>query len=261
MKNRMYKQWQIALLLLFSAASWGANLDRGIASEIDQYIHGLQSQDHLTVKATADKISASGLNDNRLYGAVEKVIGNYHQAQLLTPRDKALASTMTSLLRAISASGEQKYSSVLNEILHGSPSRASRNRAKHSLNKISWYAARNKIMQDTANHQPGQSAISTRYLNLLNHADPKMNRYAAEELYRLGKAEDIVLSKIMASLRQGLHQNSGKIHNDTIAWYCRVSVKLGSGKYQQEIQHIIDDESVDKKIRKHCRKEMERVQG
>ena len=181
-----------------------------------------------------------------------------HRLQLQTPRDKALIPVMVSLLRALAASGSTDYRPALSQVLRESKSRSSRNRAKHVLTKISWYAERNKIMQNMKHHQSTQSLMSTRYLNLLNHYNRNMNRYAAAELYRLGNAEDIVLKRLWSALQSGVKQEKGSLHTDVMAWYCRTIVKLARNDYQERIKELIDDTTVNEKIRNHCSKELSR---
>lgn len=166
---------------------------------------------------------------------------------------------MVALLRALSASGDTYYTASIRKISDETKSVASENRAKHSLSKISWYAIRNKLMQDMNNHKEGQSYISTRYINLLNHPKLNIKRYAAEELYRLGSAEDAVVDKLWSGLDTKL--GGGKpspLKTDTLAWYCRAIVKLAKENYRDRIQDIIADRSINAKIRKHCKKELSR---
>lgn len=226
--------------------------------EIDGYIHELQSKNLSMVSTAADKVSASGLSDKRLFEEVQKVLLEVHQRQLQTPSDKSLSPPVISLLRALASSGDFHYTAAINRLRHESKSRSARNRAKHVLGKMSWYSQRNKIMQDMSTHRKAQSLLSTRYLNMLNYSDLNMNRYAAEELYRLGAAEGVVTDQIWSDFQKGVREDKGKLHVDVMAWYCRVSVKLARESYRAEIEQLIDDKSVNAKIRRHCEKELSR---
>ena len=244
--------------LMISTCAWANNIESQVNAEINNYIRGLQSSSLTEITRTADQISASGLSDKRLYNAVQSTLMEKHNQQLKTPKDKALIPVVISLLRALASSGSYNYQPAINQVLNESESRASRNRAKHVLTKISWYAKRNKIMQDMSHHESSQSVISSRYLNMLNHADMNMNRYAAEELYRLGSAEDVVVQRMWSAMQSGTKLEKGKLHTDVMAWYCRAIVKLAKNDYQERIEELVNGTSVHKKIRKHCRKELSR---
>ncbi|MBQ0712027.1 MAG: hypothetical protein KBT53_03610 [Porticoccus sp.] len=258
MKGYSYRLIILLATLLTPLVGLGEDVDQLLTAEIDQYISGLQSDNINTVEITANKISASGLSDSRLFVEVEQAIDKYHKKQMITPKDEAWVPVMTSLLRALGSSGDNKYISVLNRIVDESSSRGTRNRAVRAATKVSWYAKRNRIMQDMKNHQPGTSLITTRYLNLFTYSDQIMNRYAAEEIYRLDEADEILLGKVMSDLNKGATQDLGGHHADVMAWYCRVLGKLAKDKYGEDIQRLIDNKSVHKKIRKHCRKELDR---
>ncbi|MGS2722526.1 hypothetical protein ACVBEJ_02195 [Porticoccus sp. GXU_MW_L64] len=260
-ENNMSTKHRWIIYLLFSAvfASTAFANSSETAQEIDSYIKGLESGDSQTITRTADLISASGLSHKRLFETVERVLNGYHLRQTETPNDTSLVPPTISLIRALGASGDSRYSGFLYQIQTESRSRAARNRAKHVISKISWYRYRNDVMQDMSKHKPSQSAISTRFLNLLTNRSEKLNRYGAEELYRVGKAEPVVLNHLMNKLTEGAYEQRGGQHADKMAWYCRALIKIDYQSYKTEIDTLSKDRKVPRKIRRHCAKEIKRL--
>ena len=256
--------WSIWLLcgLLFTSNAFAGDseLEQKIQAEVDTYISALQAQDLQTVTQAAHLVSASGLSDKRLFSTVEKTLRRYHLKQTSTPGDSSLVPVVIALIRALAASGEPSHSDFLYQIQTESQSRAARNRAKHVISKVSWYRYRNDVMQDTSAHKPSQSIRSTRFLNLLTHPDKKLNRYGAEELYRLGSAESVVLDQMMSTLGTGAYQDPGGYHIDAMAWYCRTLIKIDYSSYKAQIDAIAKDRKVPKKIRRHCGKEIKKLE-
>lgn len=225
-------------------------------AEVDHYIGALNTTDLNQIAVTADLISGSGVSAPQLFDVVNNDILEFHQQQLQDSRNKPLAKAMDSLLRALASSGDSSYTTTFNKVLNESKSRMSRNRAKQGLSKVSWYKSRNQIMQEMNNHQPGQTLESTRFLNLLSDNSPIYNRYAAEELYRRGSAEPVVLKKIAANLQRDRDKNLDGVELDAAAWYCRVLGKLGKEDYRGLIESLASDSSAHKKLRKHCKKSL-----
>jgi hypothetical protein len=241
-------------LLMFPLYGFGYNLNRLQALEIDLFMEEITSSDHNKVTQTANKISASGLGDRRLFDVIEKVLLDYHKKQMSESEDESLVPPMIALIRAMASSGDFRYTPTLQRILDESKSRATRNRSKHVITKISWYSQRNRVMQDMKNHRPERSLQSTRFINLLTHHDLIFRRYAAEEINRLGGADEAVLELMAADLQQGVHEDKGKLHIDVMAWYCRTLGKVAKLEYQDLIDKLIEDKSVHKKVRRHCKK-------
>ena len=247
------------VITMLSGMAFSEGISNPFMEEIDAYKAGINSESYGTITRTAKQISASGLTNTSLFDNIEKVLLDFHQKQIASSKDESLVNPAIALMRALGSSGNDKYAVTLNMILDESPSRASRNRAKHVLGKIPWYRRRNAIMQDLANHNPDQSLQSTRFINLLTSGDYIFQRYAAEEIYRMGNAEPVVMELMASDLKKGASGEQGKLHVDTMAWYCRVLAKVARTEYHNFIQGLADDKNTHRKIKRHCRKELTRV--
>ena len=256
----MWNAGRIAVMAIsmLVATVWAQDVDSLIQQEIESYITGLQSSNLSQVASTAEKVSGSGINDDRLYKVVAEQLDKYHQQQLTNPKNESLVPVMKGLIRALASSGKYEYRFTLDRILSESKSRVSRRLAKHVGPKMLWYKQRNEIMGDMAGHVEGQSLFVTRFLNLLTHQDQTFNRYGYEELYRQGEADKVLTDYMMDKLEADSRSASGGVQIDILAWYCRTVIKLDKPGYSLRVQALVDDKSVHKKLRKHCDKEMDR---
>lgn len=251
----------LAFLLsaFLSVYSYAQSIEQQVQEEISGYIEGLQSSNILTVTNAAAQIHASGLSDKTLSNALEHKLKEYHANQLENRKDKDLVIAMKALMRAYTSSAGDKSYLLLDQIQNESKQRKSRNLAKHLKTKISWYKTRNQIMQDMSNHKAGQSLLTTRYLNLLSQETPYLKRYAAEEINRTGSAEKPITDLMLSELKVEIYQDPQGIKIDQLAWFCRTLTKITKNQYRDDIQQIVDDKSVHKKIRRHCRKALKQV--
>lgn len=246
----------ILLGLLLVHPSYGFTANNDTDQEIDRYLTDLQADDRSVMMEAIYRIGASGLSDTRLFDAVEQQLIATHSESLESPKDKAIAEEVGHLMRALASSGKQKYSATFSKLLDEGRTRSIRNRAKSSIEKLSWYASRNATMQNMAKHVEGQSIWTTRFINLLTSPDPVMQRYGAEELNRFGSADDATISVIAQQLDAGLAAlpDADKTQQNIIAWYCRLLGKYAKAEYGEKLTTISEDSSIPKKIRRHARK-------
>ena len=125
-----------------------------------------------------------------LFEKVKAKLIERHKENLLNEKDELIIHHVVNLLRTYASSGRPESYTTLNQILRESENRAIRNRAKHLMSKLDFYRQKNEIMSNLKNHKKGQSLHTTRLINLLNHHDLIMNRFAAEEIVREGVAEE-----------------------------------------------------------------------
>jgi len=251
----------LLLLICFVVANsaYAQPLQEQIKAEGDYYIQALSQSSGADLDSLANKISGSGLNDVRVFKAVQAKLLQLHQALLAAgSRDKVLGRNVNTLLRALASSGDSQYQASLQKVLDEAKSRGVRNRAKHALNKLSFYRERNQIMQDMSKHKAGQSLFTTRLLNLLNSADLRMSRFAAEEITRQGSAEQTVQAWLAQSLEAKAFKPQDKLQADTLAWYAKALGTVNKAQYHALLTKIANDESVDIKIRKHTKKILSR---
>jgi len=257
----MNKSIIVAMSILISLISFSSNAavsEKELEKEINTYIEGLNSEDSAVVKKTANAITASGLLDERLYDHIEKRLLKYHQEYVNGRTDEVTLRTTVELVRALGASGKGKYYPTFDRLLRENKARLIRNRAKRAKQTLSWYQRRNEEMHNLDSHQAGQSLFSTRILNLINHSDKTLNRYAMEELYRIGKAETVVLDNVSKKFKEEVYLDAGKLHIDVMAWHCKVLGKLGEEKHREQVKKAIDDKNIVSKIRRHCKKSLKK---
>ncbi|WP_444882957.1 hypothetical protein [Microbulbifer sp. PSTR4-B] len=223
--------------------------------EIDSFIAELKGEDNFVLTKTANRITGSGLSDERLFDAAEQVLLEKHQANMtVAQRDEKVISEIVNLLRTLSSSGNTKYSPTINKIMRESGNRAIRNRAKHVLTKFSFYQKRNALMQNMEGHVATNSLHTTRLLNLLNSNDMIMQRFAAEEVVRDGAAETVIQEWFYRAVEKDVRQPVDKLHIDTLAWYCKALGTVNKSEYKEFLSSIADDRNVHRKIRRHVKK-------
>lgn len=245
----------LIVVFAFPFSATAADLEDQLLQEVDGYIDALVKAEDNDLIAVAREITSSGLSDVRLFDNVKTILENKHQELLTEPDDDELLiyQTMT-IVRTLASSGNDMYMPVLYNIMRESNSRGVRNRAKHVLSKIKFYRDRNAIMQNMDSHVDGQSLQSTRMLNLLKNDNLIMSRFASEEIVRKGSAEPAVQEWIAQRLEERVHKVQGKLAIDTYAWYCKVLGTVNKTKYADFLTTLINDKSVDSKIRKHAKK-------
>ncbi|GLR70812.1 hypothetical protein [Agaribacter marinus] len=241
--------------ILVSSPSWALDLTLPLQQELDAYIEGLNNKTGNELAEHLGKITSSGLSDDTLFDNVRALLNSKHQALMgIASKDKIIIHQVVTMLRTLASSGNKEYVSTLTKVMSESKNRAVRNRAKHVITKIDFYRDRNKIMQDLSQHVDGQSLHTTRILNLLKHENLIMSRFAAEELVREGKADTVVQEWLAQRLASRVHQLDDKLEIDTFAWYAKVLGTVNKAKYADLLKGLINDKSVDYKIRRHAKK-------
>lgn len=242
-------------LFILPRFALATNIEVLLQQEVNGYIQQLESSQGNELAQVGNRIESSGLSDERLFSVVNRILQDKHQQQMLdSTKDKVLIHQVVTLLRTLASSGDYQYLSSIRKILGESDNRAIRNRAKHVTKKVNFYASRNGIMQNMESHKESQSLHSTRLLNLLNHHDLIMRRFAAEVIVRQGSAEESVQQLIANRVKENIHKEDSKLQIDTLAWYCKVLGTVNKDKYFDLLTKISKDKSISSKIRRHTKK-------
>jgi hypothetical protein len=230
------QKWIVATGLFLSLALACSGFSEGTrAAEVEKLMNGLSSAGSGKRIQTAKVITQSGIEDQALY---EKI------AALLTAGYKKVSDPdhvdeMSWLCKALSASGDPKYTALLQEIAKGSSSTKLKHYAEQSIDMIEEYAARIQILQSTETWNDNLSIEENRLLNMLNADNIQLKKDAAKIIVRSIQVDEKVYEVVGAELL-GMLANSrlSSQEVDTMAWLCKALAASGNSKYGETLRQV-----------------------
>ena len=259
----MKKAYLLILVLLFQFnSSFAQGNTNGLQSRLDNetssFVEKINQQHDKELIKTADLIAGTGITDQKLFDALEVKINDTIE-QYSTSKGKGkrdLARELNALMRAIGAvgAGKDETITIINSIRGASNSSGIRNRAHRLVPKLSWYKSRNKIMGSPENYQPNQKLMTHKFANLVASNQPRMGRWAAEEIFRRRGSEEIVYMKMMEALEKGKY-TTDPVKIDMLSWYSKTLKKYysESESASELLSNISNDGIVHKKLRRYAR--------
>lgn len=214
---------------------------------------------NITQRITAAKVvTRSGFQSPELYATIEKLLKKGYNSS----KDSKHIDEMSWLCKALAASGDVKYSAMLNEISAKANSSKLQKYARTSSAQIGQYAKRQEVINTTAFWDSNLSDDENRYINMLKSGDSSISRDAAKQIYRstnLNKAVyDVVEDRIHHMLS---HANTSYLETDTLAWLCKALSTSGDKKYATTLEKVISFTSNTKNtsLQSHARKALNRL--
>ena len=243
----------IMVLSFFIVLNAFADLDTLIEKETEMFKGGIGLKQDQELIALADLLTGSGLNDDGLYKAVEKRTKEEYAKHLDNPKEKQTANNLNALIRAYGSFGRGESQDFIVSLASSAKSRGVRNRAHRLNKKLDWFSKRNELMQDRSYYKPGQDLMTHRFMALVVDSDPRMRRWASEEINRRGGTGDIVYVAMANILKEeGKNFESGD-HLDSLAWYCKMLAKYKPAENAELLSSIQSDKGYNKKLRKYAR--------
>ncbi len=231
--------------LLFSGNCF-AQLDR--SGDIAELVAGIESSSRVQRVNAAKKITRSGITDQQLYEKVAEII----QAGYQLPYEKDHADELAWMCKALAASGDEKYRSLLNEVATNASSVKVKRYAEQSSELIEQYAQRSLILNETDSWDEELTAEENRLLNMLKSDDVGLRRDAAKTVVRRVQVNPKVMAEVAATLeRMSAEIQEDNLYIDTMAWLCKALAASGESSYLPQLE-TLKATSSNSKLRKYA---------
>lgn len=239
-----------AFALTVNADVANSDLAKRVEVETNDYIQKINTLRGQPLIDIADLISGSGLNDSKLYAAVEVKLNALEGEHTADPKNKLVAEELNAVMRALGSMGTKALTTV-DRILNTSTSRGVRERAVRLQPKLGWYEQRDVIMQKTDSYAPGQDLMTYRFINLIVSDDPSNGRWAAEEIVRRNGAEPIVYRKMAEVLEKQYLDIKSDVHLDELAWFSKLLSRYDGANSKEILTTIKNNPATNKKLVKY----------
>lgn len=230
------RKWIVATgLFLFLALACPGFSEVNRSEEVGKLMNGLSSAGSGTRIQTAKVITQSGIEDQALYEKVAALL----KAGYKNGTDSDHVDEMSWLCKALSASGDPKYKSLLQEVAKGSPSSKLKHYAEQSIDMIEEYAGRIQILKSTETWHDDLSVEENRLLNMLNSDNIQLKKDAAKIIVRNIQVHEKVYEVVGAELLEMLaNDRSSSQDIDTMAWLCKALAASGNSKYGDILRQV-----------------------
>ncbi|WP_321492015.1 hypothetical protein [uncultured Desulfobacter sp.] len=224
----------ISLMLLTTGGYVGAQQE----TSPERYMEMLDSPNIKTRTDAAKYISRFGMKDPVLFDAVKaKLLATYpHPTSNFTEKNE-----IGWYCKALASSGDMAYADVLKEVVEKTSSDVVRKHCHQSLDQISVYARRNKIIQDGIGKDDTLSLEEEKMIALIRSQSPKMMRDAAKTIFRNpfpGQAVTDAMSEEL--LNACAHTTRDRMMVDAMAWMCKALGASGHTKYKATLTRVIE---------------------
>lgn len=243
------------LMLVFSLAGTGfAGVDGGL--NVEALKNGLHSGSSAQRLQSAKIITESGIEDPALYEDIAVLL----RAGYPTAAESEQVDEMSWLCKALAASGNPKYKTLLQEISDKAPSMKLRHYASQSDELIGEYAERMQIMNTTETWDEDLSVQENRLVNMLNSDKLRLKMDAAKTIVRsMGIHEKVYEALATELINMVAAGTSGFVEIDTMSWMCKALAVSGNPKYAQTLKQVHDD-TRDYKLKSYAYKALKQLQ-
>jgi hypothetical protein len=207
------------------------------SKEISQLIAGIESTSWTQRVNSAKIITRSGLQDQVLYQKVADLL----KAGYSREYEKNHTDEMAWMCKALAASGDPGYRSLLNEVAVKAPNAKLRKYAKQSSGLIDQYARRSKILSAADDWDVQLTATENRLVSMLKSDNIGLRREAAKTIARTVDIHEKVFSVTAATLT-GMSKDfrPTNLYVDTMAWLCKALASSKDAKYVEVLERVID---------------------
>lgn len=210
------------------------------SEEVAGLLAGIESVSQSQRVNAAKIIFRSGLQDVALYRSIASILKDGYTQ----PFEKDHADEMAWMCKALAASGDMQYRSLLDEIAKKAPSVKIQRYAKQSSALLDQYAQRSKILNATDNWDSDLSAEDNRLISMLQSDDFGLRRDAAKMIVRNVNTDAKVFAATATTLRQMAESIQQKtIYVDTLAWLCKALAASGDAHFIKDLEHLHDTTS------------------
>jgi CII-binding regulator of phage lambda lysogenization HflD len=225
------------LMFVFSLAGTGfARVDGAL--DVETLMNGLRSGSGAHRIQIAKVITESGIEDQALYEQIAALL----QAGYPVAAKSEQVDEMSWLCKALAASGNLRYKTLLEEISDKAPSMKLQHYADQSAEMIEEYAERMQIMNATETWDEDLSVEENRLVNMLNSDKLRLKMDAAKTIVRSIGVDEKVFEALASELSNMVAAGrSGFVEIDTMSWMCKALAVSGNPKYAQTLQQVHDD--------------------
>jgi hypothetical protein len=251
MKSR-FVAWGV-LFCLSLAGNGFAQIDR--SEEVKALMTGLDSGSSSQRVKASKLITRSGIVDQDLYEKVAALL----KAGYAEGIESDHVDEMSWLCKALAASGDPQYKTLLREIAEQAPSVKLQHYAEQSLDLIDEYAERSRILNSTETRDADLSDEENRLVNMLNSDNIGLKKEAAKMIVRsIGTHEKVyeAAAERLKEMAAGARSNMSYI--DTMAWLCQALASSGNDKYVGILEQV-QDGTEDFKLKSYAAKALNQI--
>lgn len=224
--------WGVFFCLLLAGNGYG-QVDR--SEEVKVLMAGLHSGSRSQRINTAKLITQSGIVDHALYKEVASLLKAGYAEGIETDH----VDEMSWLCKALAASGDPQYESLLTEIAEKSPSTKLQHYAKQSKSLLGEYADRIKILNSTEAWDAQLSEEENRLVNMLSSDNLALKRDAAKRIVRSVGIHQKVYDVAETELKEMLSEiQSDTVYIDTMAWLCKTLASSGNAEFIETLEMV-----------------------
>lgn len=231
----------IALGVLFGLLLSGtcfAQPDR--SAEVQKLLAEIESSSQTQRINAAKVISRSGLRDQGLYQKIAEILSAGYGQDYGTDH----IDEMAWLCKALAASGDLQYRTLLDEVAQNSPSVKLQKYARQSSELIEQYAQRSQVLNATDSWDEQLSAEDNRLVNMLNSTDVALKRDAAKIIVRTVTNDKKVFAAVASTLKAMVDESSyDSLSVDTMAWLCKALAASGDARYLEALEFVRNNTS------------------
>jgi hypothetical protein len=251
-KRPIMKKLAIGISILFMMFSLAAPIfgqnDR--SSEMSSLMSDLDSTSSMRRVSAAKIITRSGFNNQELYKKIAAML----KADYDKGSDSSHIDEMSWLCKALAASGDDQYTTLLNEIAALSPSTKLQRYAKESASGIDEYAKRQAILNSQKTWDNKLNNEENRLVNMLQSGDLPIIRDAAKTISRSHSMHQVVYDATEKQINTMIPEiGTSSLHSDTLAWLCKALSASGNAKYSKTLESVISNTS-NSSLQNHARK-------